>query len=113
MTMVPNRPSKEGRELGEQLARLCDAAEAEQLKQFPDMKRRCASCAFRKGTFPNGCVATTMDAFKAVMEGVDFMCHHSPQDAEGRHTEWCQGWFLLCSQQKGFKEVPWEFSHVE
>lgn len=113
MTMVPNKPTEIGRALGKQLARLCDAAETEQRKHFPDMQERCKTCAFRGGSLPNGCEETVMDAIKCVIEGVGFMCHHSPKDGKGGYTELCQGWFLLVSQQKEYGKAPWPFSQAE
>lgn len=92
--------------MGEHLARFADMADAEQRKQFPKMKERCVTCAFRKGTIPNGCPEAVMDALKCVIEGVDFMCHHSPKDA----MEPCMGWFLLMSQSKKTGKAPWPFA---
>lgn len=47
---------------------------------------RCASCAFRAGTVPNGCLQTQLDALKAVVDGVPFHCH-APNDGRA-----CTGW---------------------
>jgi hypothetical protein len=91
--LIKNAPSAEGRALGAVLARLHDAAEPSVLVQFPDHARRCASCAFRAGTFPNGCAATTMDALKAVIEGAPFYCHHD-RSADGSPTAFCAGWAI-------------------
>lgn len=113
MSLIPNRPTPEGRALGEQLARFADAADVEQRKQFPNMEERCITCAFRKGTLPNGCPETVMDALKCVLEGVDFICHHSPKDANGAHTGICMGWFLLSSQRTELLKAPWPFSRDE
>lgn len=106
MALIPNRPTPEGRAIGEHLARWADAADSEQRKQFPKMAERCVTCAFRKGTIPNGCPETVMDALKCVIEGVDFMCHHSPKD----DREPCMGWLLLVSQSKGYGKAPWDFA---
>jgi hypothetical protein len=103
-----NRPTPLGIELGKQLARFADAAEAEQKKSFPNLKERCKTCAFRLGTIPNGCSETLMDALKCVMEFHDFMCHETMHNGEPQGV--CQGWLLMCSQSKGRIEVPWDYS---
>lgn len=95
---VRNRPTELGREFGEQLARLCDNAEATTTTLHP----RCATCAFRAGTLPNGCEATLMDALKCAMEGdTKFMCHERKGHA-------CSGWLMMRSD-KNIK-LPWPFS---
>lgn len=113
--LVPNRPTETGRMLGEQLARLTDVAESEQIKKFPNAKKRCASCAFKAGTLPNGCEATLMDAVKAVVQMDDFMCHMD-LDAERKPQHHCVGWFLLMGaggiDAKPI-EVPWEYDGVD
>lgn len=38
---------------------------------------RCRSCAFTAGTVPNGCIQTQMDALKAIVERVPFLCHQA------------------------------------
>jgi hypothetical protein len=91
--LIKNTPSPEGRLLGTQLARLHDKAKPGVLAQFPDHAKRCASCAFRAGTFPNGCVITTMDALKAVIEGQPFYCHHDCAE-DGSPTALCAGWMV-------------------
>jgi hypothetical protein len=59
-----NKPTPEGRELGQHVARLCEVAIKECEAETPILKmiERCASCAFRAGTFPNGCPETLFDA---------------------------------------------------
>jgi len=105
-----NRPTPEGRALGKELARLCDAAETEQRKRFPNHAERCKSCAFRLGTIPNGCPETLMDAVKCVIEGRDFLCHMTlGADGEPDGTP-CRGWMLmLTNAPRG--TAPWPFSH--
>lgn len=90
---VKNVPTSEGRALGAVLARLHDAAEPGVLAQFPDHEKQCASCAFRAGTFPNGCVVTAMDALKATVEGHPFYCHHNCAE-DGSPTALCAGWAI-------------------
>lgn len=106
--MVRNRPCKEGKLLGAELARLTDHAERKQLEKFPNMKVRCRTCAFRLGTVPNGCVETVMDALKATMEQVPFMCHESVWNHDP-----CMGWVVAASAVTNSIPLPtpWEFSH--
>ena len=107
------RVSPEGQAMGAQLARLTEpwikrlAAQGE-----PD--ERCKSCAFTPGTVPNGCLQTQMDALKAVVEKVPFLCHQ-----HGRKGMPCHGWFAaqvgmrVAEKKKGPAPVvacPWEFS---
>lgn len=47
--------------------------------EAPDL--RCATCAFRAGTVPNGCLQTQLDIVKALHEGVPFGCH-APRDGK-------------------------------
>lgn len=106
MALVRNRPSALGRELGKHLARFCDQAEAEQRKRFPDHAERCKSCAFRAGTIPNGCESTAMDATKAWMEHVPFLCH----EHKGDDKPVCAGWALMVNGETGPVKAPWPFS---
>ena len=109
-----NRVTPEGRALGEQMARLAAKALAKQKLRFPKMADMCASCAFRPGTIPNGCPQTQMDALKAVMEEVPFLCHQSPRDDHGQYTELCVGWLASYSELSlsGAPKIecPWSFS---
>ena len=113
--LVPNRPSDEGRQLGEQLARLTDKAWIELKAKFPNHMERCSSCAFRGGTFPNGCLVTVMDALKCAVENIPFYCHHN-LDAEGKPTDLCAGFmaaqFALSNVEKPFPltRLPYELS---
>jgi hypothetical protein len=114
--LIRNTPSTEGRLLGTQLARLHDKAAPGVLTQFPDHARRCASCAFRAGTVPNGCFITTMDALKAVIEGEPFYCHHDRAD-DGSPTALCVGWAIAVTSIDGAARerllpltADWEFS---
>ncbi|MEI2416148.1 hypothetical protein V8Z80_08180 [Orrella sp. JC864] len=111
--LVPNRPSPEGRMIGEQLARLTDKAEAELLAKFPDHPRRCKSCAFTAGTVPNGCLPTVMDAMKATMEMDPFYCHQPKPGPDGKPTTICAGWSIAISALVDRKPLPtpWPYSH--
>lgn len=71
---------------------------------------RCSTCAFRKGTVPNGCEQTLMDALKCIKEDVLFGCHAVDGKA-------CHGWFAARVAIKNGAELPiktnWEFSKNE
>lgn len=107
--MVPNRPTEVGKALGANLARLCDAEEIKLRERLPDMAERCKSCAFRAGTIPNGCPETLMDAIKASIEWVPFLCHER-LDVDRKPHEWCAGWFILAGRGDQPGEVSWPFS---
>lgn len=114
MSLVKNEPTPEGRALGEQLARLTDKAEAKLLAVTGEAPKRCVTCAFRRGTYPNGCAITTMDALKCVMELVPFYCHHSEKDERGNHSGLCAGWLICTDPDIGTAKpisTPWQFSH--
>ena len=100
-----NRPTDLGRLLGEQIARLTEP-EIEAMKELGVPDLRCASCAFRKGTVPNGCESSLMDALKCGMEGEPFLCHE-----DKGHKAFCHGWVAMRSAMKGATmEVPWPYS---
>jgi hypothetical protein len=96
-SLVPNRPSAEGRAIGEQLARLTDKSEPIVRAQFPNHKSRCKSCAFTAGTVPNECLPTVMDALKCVVDGIPFHCHQQFDD-NGTPTDLCAGWAIASTQ---------------
>lgn len=91
---VPNMPTPEGIALGVEMARLCDIEEAKQLERFPDQTPRCDDCALRRGTRPNGCAETQMDALKCVLEGIPFYCHKGIAESEDP-KRLCAGWVTL------------------
>lgn len=94
--MIPNTASPEGRELGREMARICDA----EIGDGPD--DRCATCAFRAGDhLANGSVATLMTALKCAMEREPFWCH----EADNRP---CAGWQAVKAAKGGEIAVPWE-----
>lgn len=102
-----NRVSQEGKKIGEQMTRLCDR-EAKKLIAEGEWEddERCASCAFRLGTVPNGCLQTQCDAMKCVMEHEPFFCHATEL------TEVCAGWFASVQAVKHTPKVicPWPYS---
>jgi len=105
---IRNHTTDEGRELGRELARLCDTAEPAARLVAPSLPPRCASCAFRHGPHvANGSPQTLMDATKCVAERVEFECH------EPARRGWpCSGWamMVLAGQDAEPVTVPWGFS---
>lgn len=115
--MTRNKPSEEGRKLGEVIARFADQASPAYAASFAEqglpVPQRCSTCAFRLGAYPNGCAATTMDALKCALEGVDFRCHEKDaQTPEGPQV--CVGWAMLVSEKLAgggdFITAPWPFT---
>lgn len=98
--MKINEATPEGFELGYYMARFVDQEEAKE--PLANGYARCATCAFRQGTFPNGSPQTLMDAAKCVMEGVPFDCHEDEKP--------CAGWALLRRASESTSTVPWPFS---
>lgn len=99
--------------MGAQLARLTEPW-IKRLAAQGEADARCKSCAFTPGTVPNGCLQTQLDALKAVVENVPFLCHQ--HDRKGSP---CHGWFAAqvgmraAEKRKGpfqHAKVPWEFS---
>lgn len=104
-----NQPTPEGRILGEQLSKLYDEREPEVRASIPDIPDRCATCAFRGETIPNGCLPTVMDALKCIIEGHPFMCHAGMRD--GEPTAVCAGWVVCVgSRPIGIDRAFWKFS---
>lgn len=95
-----NLPTAEGEELGKHLARFVDVEIAERQKRGQLIPERCFDCAFRAGSFPNGCVPTVMTALKCVIEREEFSCHHG-LDGEGNPTKPCAGWVILEGADRG------------
>lgn len=82
-----HRVSPEGRQLGEQMARLYDLAE-KRLGDQADEDQRCKTCAFRAGTVPNGCAQTQLDISKCAADGIPFYCHQ-------HRGQLCNGWVTV------------------
>lgn len=108
-----NRVTPEGRAMGEQLARLTERS-IQRLAADGEEDGRCKSCAFRAGTVPNGCLQTQMDALKAVIEDVPFLCHQAHSNG------WpCHGWYAARVEVRRAEKVrgqpldiqcSWQFS---
>lgn len=97
---VINEPTRDGFEQGYYMARFVDAEEAK--GKLANGSERCATCAFRQGTYPNGSPTTQMDALKCVMEGIPFGCHEESKP--------CAGWALLRRTSEHTTKMPWNFS---
>jgi hypothetical protein len=102
-----HRVTPEGRQMGEFIAKATEPL-IQQLKEEGEPGECCKTCAFRRGTVPNGCPQTQLDALKCVMEGIPFFCHQDP-----KLQTICFGWFAA-RQAPGIKgtkmPVPWELS---
>ena len=96
--LIANRATALGRQLGAQMARLCDR-EAE----TAGCDGRCDTCAFRGGDhIANGSPETLMDALKCVLERTPFFCHEP-----GRENAPCAGWLALRSPAGSEVTAPW------
>ncbi len=113
MTKVRNRQTPIGIETGEHLARFTD--KAEQMWREAGMSfipKRCGSCAYKGGTYPNGCVPTVADAMKCTMERRPFYCHHDVNLKNPALTpphSLCAGWILLNTAEPPV-QAPWKYS---
>ncbi len=95
--MRENKATPEGRELGEQLARLCDGEAKRHSKDG-----RCATCAFRAGDhLANGSPETLMTALKCAAEREPFWCHEQDQP--------CAGWALMRFGAAETVALPWDY----
>lgn len=105
---IRNRATDEGRQLGVELARLCDTAEPAARLRAPSLPPRCASCAFREGPHvANGSPQTLMDAIKCVAERTEFQCHEP-----AREDLPCSGWAMMVLAEPEAEPIalPWAFS---
>lgn len=96
--LVLNVPCEAGKEIGEQLARFYVQEKCEQGAD----DNRCHDCAFRLGSYPNGCAATVAQALECLRSGEPFYCHHGMEDvidpefgADKRATRLCEGYKML------------------
>lgn len=106
MALVRNKPEADGYALGEHLDRFCEQEIDKYRQTGLAVPRRCDTCAFRKGSYANGCVPTVMDALKCAMEGdTTFLCH---EHRKGDEPPICAG-YLLLARAEGSK-MPWPFA---
>lgn len=92
--MKLNEPTRDGYELGYQLAKFYERAEFK--------PERCRTCAFRVGTYANGSPQTVMDAMKCVLEGIPFYCHEE--------SRLCGGYVSLRAESPSRIKAFWDFS---
>lgn len=114
--VIRARPTPEGRVLGEQLARLTEVEMVKLRAKFPGHLEPCGTCAFRRGTVPNGCPTTLMDAIKCAVEGDTFYCH---EHRKGEPMQACTGWLIAYTAMRSKPDVlkrmgnltaPWEYT---
>lgn len=104
---VENLPTPEGWMLGREISRLCDIEEERLRERFPRQHPRCADCALRLGTRPNGCAETLMDILKCLYEHVPFYCHKGLRDGEPRRL--CAGYAILVGAELPGVRTPGQF----
>lgn len=99
-----NLPTEIGETLGAELARLTEAELAKVRERFPTAAPPCNECAFVKGTLPNKCGPTLMDAIKCVVEAEPFYCHKGVgQNEEPKRI--CAGYMAAMGAHEKFKKV--------
>lgn len=91
MTLFRNRPTLEGKKLGALINKFTDPA---MLDRYP----RCASCAFREGSIPNGCGATLIKAVECVAMEETFYCHEV-KDVDGEPYRVCGGYLAAVASK--------------
>lgn len=118
MAKEHNRVTPEGKRCGEMVSRWTDTEVGKLIAEGEwEKDERCASCAFRHGTVPNGCPQTQLDAIKAVLEKKTFACHVARDGKEaGEHV--CMGWFAAMQMKGGptkraAVECDWPFSEPD
>ncbi len=103
-TAKPNLPTELGAALGVELARITEVELAKVREQFPTVAPPCNECAFVKGTVPNQCGPTLMDAIKCVVEAEPFYCHKGlSENDEPRRI--CAGYMAAMGAHEKFKKV--------
>lgn len=104
-------PAAAAKLLGAKIASFADQAEEKLRAAGVDPAERCASCAFRAGTFPNTkAPATALDAVKCLVEHHPFGCHHDKVD--GLPSRLCAGYVNILAAETGprLRAAPWPFS---
>jgi hypothetical protein len=114
-TLVPNRPTALGKKIGRYLARLTEKCEKSLRLGGRIVPEPCGTCAFRRGTIPNGCEETVSDAMKAVAErDRTFMCHERPNGEAP--TKVCGGFAIvttaLALSGAPTKKALWEYGDL-
>jgi hypothetical protein len=93
-----NRPTADGRAAGLLIAKLCDEREARLQSVVGPTPPRCADCAARLGTLPNGCEQTLADFAGCVAAGSPFFCHSGIDLENNPNPEprlICRGWVAM------------------
>ena len=113
--LVPNRPTSIGKKIGRHLARLTDRCEKSLRLSGRIVPHPCGTCAFRRGTIPNGCEETVNDAMKAVAErDRTFMCHERPNGEAPSKV--CGGYAIVTTALElsgaPIKKTPWEYGDL-
>lgn len=91
MSLVRNKPTALGREAGSELARLTEVESARLQDAGIPFEEPCAGCAYRRGSYANGCPSTVLEAIYATVEENEiFSCHEVP-----RRGQVCAGWKIL------------------
>ncbi len=99
-----SRVSFDGARMGAKLAKLTDKA-VKKLELQGEKDERCATCAFRLGTVPNGCIQTQSEAWKATLEDKTFLCHH-----DDRRETVCHGHYAIRQAMRGSTiQCPWDY----
>jgi hypothetical protein len=93
--MKTNAPTKEGEILGRLLARRAEESLAQMLPLGAALDRRCRTCAFRLGTYPNRCWQTVVDAFGCIDINEPFHCHERTED-DG-YPQVCAGYLIVAA----------------
>ena len=98
--LKPNLPTPEGAEMGRHLARFVDM----EMDGPRILKPRCHDCAFLRGTEPNACPGTLLDALACVMEKRPFYCHVDRGDGK-EHL--CAGFEALIDRKGPARDLGW------
>lgn len=92
-TAVPNRPDELGYQVGSIIADWAEKGAVLDAKAHPNAPDPCATCAFTRGTMPNGCLPTVANALKCVVEVEHlFYCHHGLKPGDENPTKLCAGY---------------------
>lgn len=104
-----NEPSEVGREFGSYLAAYTEAAIADMEGRGEQVPERCRSCAFRQGTYPNGCSETVATALNCVLNSEPFYCHQKVDKATGEPSDYCAGYLIGIG---ALETDPWQAPDV-
>lgn len=105
------RVSEEGKAIGRRMSQMADDGVLILELEGESTDKRCATCAFRIGTVPNGCILTQADVLKAFSQGDKlFTCHVNK-------GETCYGFYAarVAKRRTGIPDfnLPYEYSKDE